>query len=60
MKIKFMPYVKAEFDKREKPLPQFFEADSKITYSVQIWRFFRQNSQKIWCKSESDKTVEWS
>ncbi|MDO7137111.1 lytic transglycosylase domain-containing protein [Algibacter lectus] len=27
-------YAKAEFEKREKPLPQFFEADDKITYRV--------------------------
>ncbi|MEJ2112734.1 MAG: LysM peptidoglycan-binding domain-containing protein [Flavobacteriaceae bacterium] len=27
-------YVKAEFDKREKPLPQFFEAESRIRYRV--------------------------
>ncbi|MFV0566823.1 MAG: LysM peptidoglycan-binding domain-containing protein [Flavobacteriaceae bacterium] len=26
--------AKAEFDKREKPLPQFFEADTKTTYKV--------------------------
>jgi membrane-bound lytic murein transglycosylase D len=27
-------YAKAEFDKREKPLPQFFNADSKTVYRV--------------------------
>ena len=27
-------YAKAEFEKREKPLPQFFKADDKITYRV--------------------------
>ncbi|WP_274474999.1 LysM peptidoglycan-binding domain-containing protein [Mangrovimonas aestuarii] len=27
-------YAKAEFDKREKPLPQFFEAESRIRYRV--------------------------
>ena len=27
-------YAKAEFDKREKPLPQFFENDTKVTYRV--------------------------
>ena len=27
-------YAKAEFDKREKPLPQFFEADTKTRYRV--------------------------
>ena len=27
-------YAKAEFDKREKPLPQFFKADSKTVYRV--------------------------
>ncbi|MGZ0015694.1 LysM peptidoglycan-binding domain-containing protein [Yeosuana sp. AK3] len=32
-------YAKAEFDKREKPLPQFFEADSKTTYRVKSGDF---------------------
>jgi membrane-bound lytic murein transglycosylase D len=27
-------FAKAEFDKREKPLPQFFEADAKVRYRV--------------------------
>jgi len=27
-------YVKSEFDKREKPLPQFFDSDTKTTYRV--------------------------
>ncbi|RIA11136.1 membrane-bound lytic murein transglycosylase D [Flavobacteriaceae bacterium MAR_2010_72] len=27
-------YVKSEFDKREKPLPQFFDSESKTTYRV--------------------------
>ena len=27
-------YVKSEFDKREKPLPQFFDSDTKIVYRV--------------------------
>ncbi|OIQ31067.1 MAG: lytic transglycosylase [Bacteroidetes bacterium MedPE-SWsnd-G2] len=27
-------YAKAEFNKREKPLPQFFEADTKVRYKV--------------------------
>ncbi|HZW62710.1 MAG TPA: LysM peptidoglycan-binding domain-containing protein [Flavobacteriaceae bacterium] len=27
-------FAKAEFDKREKPLPQFFDSDTKITYRV--------------------------
>jgi membrane-bound lytic murein transglycosylase D len=27
-------FAKAEFDKREKPLPQFFKADSKVRYRV--------------------------
>jgi membrane-bound lytic murein transglycosylase D len=27
-------YAKAEFDKREKPMPQFFNADAKVTYRV--------------------------
>jgi membrane-bound lytic murein transglycosylase D len=32
-------YAKAEFDKKEKPLPQFFEADSKTTYRVKSGDF---------------------
>ncbi|PIY09387.1 MAG: lytic transglycosylase [Flavobacteriaceae bacterium CG_4_10_14_3_um_filter_33_47] len=32
-------YAKAEFDKREKPLPQFFEAESKTTYHVKSGDF---------------------
>jgi len=31
---KIYAYAKAELDKREKPLPQFFEADSRIRYRV--------------------------
>ena len=31
---KIYAYAKAEFDKREKPLPQFFENDTKIRYRV--------------------------
>ena len=31
--------AKAEFDKREKPLPQFFEAESKTTYKVRSGDF---------------------
>jgi len=27
-------YAKAEFDKREKPMPQFLKADAKVTYRV--------------------------
>ncbi|WP_338357122.1 lytic transglycosylase domain-containing protein [Yeosuana marina] len=32
-------YVKAEFDKREKPLPQFFEAESRTRYRVRAGDF---------------------
>jgi membrane-bound lytic murein transglycosylase D len=31
---KIYAYAKAEFDKREKPLPQFFNANNKVTYRV--------------------------
>ncbi len=31
---KIYAFAKSEFDKREKPLPQFFSADTKITYRV--------------------------
>ncbi|MFD0834749.1 LysM peptidoglycan-binding domain-containing protein [Mariniflexile aquimaris] len=32
-------FAKEEFDKREKPMPQFFEADTKITYRVKSGDF---------------------
>ncbi|WP_372754051.1 LysM peptidoglycan-binding domain-containing protein [Mariniflexile sp.] len=32
-------YAKAEFNKREKPMPQLFDADSKITYKVKSGDF---------------------
>lgn len=32
--VQIYEYAKAEFDKREKPLPQFFEAESRIRYRV--------------------------
>jgi membrane-bound lytic murein transglycosylase D len=32
-------FAKEEFDKREKPMPQFFEADTKITYRVRSGDF---------------------
>lgn len=31
---KIYAFAKAEFDKREKPLPQFFDAQDKVTYRV--------------------------
>jgi len=31
---KIYAFVKAEFDKREKPLPQFFKAESRVRYRV--------------------------
>jgi len=39
-------YAKAEFDKREKPLPQFFEADSKTTYRVKSGDFLGRIARK--------------
>jgi len=34
MKKKIYAYVKAEFDKREKPLPKFLKTESRIRYRV--------------------------
>ncbi len=39
-------YAQAEFDKREKPLPQFFEADSKTTYRVRSGDFLGKIARK--------------
>ncbi len=39
-------YVKAEFDKREKPLPQFFEAESKTIYRVRSGDFLGKIARK--------------
>ncbi|PLB20145.1 MAG: Membrane-bound lytic murein transglycosylase D precursor [Flavobacteriaceae bacterium FS1-H7996/R] len=36
---KIYAFAKAEFDKREKPLPQFFEADTKTTHRVRSGEF---------------------
>ncbi len=39
-------YAKAEFDKREKPLPQFFEAESKTIYRVRSGDFLGSIARK--------------
>jgi membrane-bound lytic murein transglycosylase D len=39
-------YAKAEFDKREKPLPQFFEAESKTIYRVRSGDFLGKIARK--------------
>lgn len=36
---KIYGFAKAEFDKREKPMPQFFEADTKTTHRVRSGEF---------------------
>ncbi len=38
--------AKAEFEKREKPLPQFFEADSKTTYRVRSGDYLGKIARK--------------
>jgi len=40
-------YAKAEFDKREKPLPQFFEAKDKTTYVVRSGDYLGRISRKF-------------
>jgi membrane-bound lytic murein transglycosylase D len=44
-------YAKAEFDKREKPMPQFFDSDTKTTYRVRSGDFLgkiaRQYSVRV-------------
>ncbi|WMI68946.1 lytic transglycosylase domain-containing protein [Mangrovimonas sp. YM274] len=39
-------YAQAEFDKREKPLPQFFESDVKITYRVRSGDYLGKIARK--------------
>jgi membrane-bound lytic murein transglycosylase D len=39
-------FAQEEFDKREKPLPQFFEPDSKITYKVRSGDFLGSVARK--------------
>ncbi|MCH4552129.1 LysM peptidoglycan-binding domain-containing protein [Aestuariibaculum lutulentum] len=39
-------FAKTEFDKREKPLPQFFEADSKTVYKVRSGDFLGKIARK--------------
>ena len=40
-------YAKAEFDKREKPLPQFFDSDAKTTYTVRSGDYLGRISRKF-------------
>lgn len=39
-------FAKAEFNKREKPLPQFFEADAKVTYRVRSGDYLGRIARK--------------
>ena len=43
---KIYTYAKAEFDKREKPIPQFFEADAKVRYRVKSGDYLGKISRK--------------
>ncbi|WP_142784495.1 LysM peptidoglycan-binding domain-containing protein [Changchengzhania lutea] len=43
---KIYAYAKAEFDKREKPLPQFFNASSRIRYKVRSGDYLGKISRK--------------
>jgi len=40
-------YAKAEFDKREKPLPQFFNADTKTVYRVKSGDYLGKIARKF-------------
>ena len=40
-------YAKAEFDKREKPLPQFFDSDTKIRYRVRSGDYLGKIARKF-------------
>ncbi|MDN3664938.1 LysM peptidoglycan-binding domain-containing protein [Algibacter miyuki] len=40
-------YAKAEFEKREKPLPQFFKADDKVTYRVKSGDYLGKISRQF-------------
>ena len=44
----FYAFVKSEFDKREKPLPDLYSIDSKLILQGKVWRVFRKDCQKIW------------
>ncbi len=48
---KIYAYAKAEFDKREKPLPKFFENDTKIRYRVKsgdyLGKIARQHGVRV-------------
>lgn len=39
-------YAQSEFDKREKPLPQFFEEDTKLTYRVRSGDYLGKIARK--------------
>lgn len=43
---KIYAFAKAEFDKREKPMPQFLKADSKTTYKVKSGDYLGKISRK--------------
>ena len=44
--IKIYEFAKTEFDKREKPLPQFFNSDSKIRYRVKSGDYLGRIARK--------------
>ena len=43
---KIYAFAKAEFDKREKPLPQFFENDTKVRYKVRSGDYLGKIARK--------------
>ena len=47
---KIYAFVKEELSKREKPLPQFFNATDRVRYRVRSGDYLGKNSQALWCQ----------
>ncbi|WP_188373196.1 lytic transglycosylase domain-containing protein [Winogradskyella haliclonae] len=52
---KIYAFAKAEFDKREKPLPQFFENDTKVRYRVRSGDYLGKIARKYGVRVSSIK-----
>lgn len=52
---KIYAFAKAEFDKREKPLPQFFENDTKVRYRVKNGDYLGKIARKYGVRVSSIK-----
>ena len=46
----FYAFVKSEFDKREKPLPDLYSIDSKLVYKVKYGEFLGKIARKFGVK----------